>query len=237
MTRDRIYLRVSDTGCGIPAADLQKVFLPFFTTKGTVADGQPQNQIKGTGLGLSLCHRIVENHGGEIRVESNVDIGTTFTIWLPVRRGEKPGEKATQADGTTPVHVQGEVLVVDDEEDTRDLLALILPRAGMHVLTARDGEEALRLLQEKVFDVVLMDLQMPGMNGLAFYHAAQRLKLASQPEFVLMTGHSSDLIRRRVPELSTLPHVRKPFETDALLQSLRVAVGRRRQPATRSKAE
>ena len=132
-----MLIQVKDEGCGIRQEDLDKIFDPFFTTKET-----------GTGLGLSVVHQIVEQHGGLLTVENNPDRGVTFSILLPVRP-EGP-------------HESRGMLFADDDESLRRVMQMELEELGYNVVTAADGESALRLLGETRPALVISDLKMPG---------------------------------------------------------------------------
>ena len=125
-------ISISDSGRGIASHEKEKIFEPFYTTK----DG-------GTGLGLSIVHKIVENHDGVIKVESEVGKGSTFTILLPApSRGEKR-------------MLKDKILVVDDEQSMREFLEIMLKKEDYKVSLASNGEEVLKLLEKDIFDLVL----------------------------------------------------------------------------------
>lgn len=151
---DYLAIAISDTGEGIPATRMPRIFEPFFTTK---AEG------KGTGLGLSAVYSTVREHHGALRVESEVGVGTTFTLYLPpVEAPEGAGSQPP-----TPSRKPGRVLVVDDEPIMRDMAREVLEASGFEVLLAPDGEAGWHLfLQEHPnLDAVLLDMVMPGLTG------------------------------------------------------------------------
>ena len=155
--RQCVRLKVADAGCGMPDQVRSRSFEPYFTTK---------QHAGGTGLGLATVHGIVEQLGGRIAVDSTLDEGTTFTIWLPMAAEPTEEAAATEPDAV-PVG-QGEVvLLVEDEAALRELLGRALRNYGYQVLMAADGGEALeqmRLTDGEV-DVLLTDVIMPGMSG------------------------------------------------------------------------
>lgn len=186
------YLRLSvaDTGVGMDAATLARVTEPFFTTK-------PQGQ--GTGLGLAMAKGFAEQSGGGLVIESMPGRGTIATIWLPQstaadcspRPCRELGRPDTALAGCVPTTISQRVLLVDDEGLVRKVFAIQLQRAGYTVLAAAGGAEALALLNEgQVADVLVSDLTMPGMDGLALIREAQ----ARHPGLpaVLLTGHAGD---------------------------------------------
>ncbi|MEM1428292.1 MAG: ATP-binding protein [Pseudomonadota bacterium] len=158
-----VCLVVEDNGPGVPADVRKRIFEPFFTTKGV---GQ------GTGLGLSMCHQIAAAHAGTIRLEDVEGGGARFILDLP---SSAPATTSC-ADVAAPV-AEGKsavrVLVIDDEMDVAELNAEVLERAGYEVIAVSDGREALRLLAQRAFDVVLSDLNMPDLDGRALYEAIQ----------------------------------------------------------------
>jgi signal transduction histidine kinase/ActR/RegA family two-component response regulator len=155
---DHVLVSVSDTGCGMSQEVRSRIFDPFFTTKGKA----------GMGLGLAVSYGIVRRHEGAVEVQSEVNGGTTFTIRLPVARGVRQSEAAEEvsaADIHTPAGKRARVLIVDDEEHIRDLLADILETEGCEAVTCASGNEALAIFGAGGFDAVFTDIGMPGMSG------------------------------------------------------------------------
>jgi CheY-like chemotaxis protein len=171
---DRLLLRFTDTGTGMTEDVREKIFEPFYTTKGA----------QGTGLGLAVSYGIVERHEGSISVESEVARGTTFEIDLPVAepthtRAEVPPEEAE-----TP---SLSVLVIDDESFVRETLADMLEALTHTVATASSGREALELLTDDRFDLVFTDLSMPEMDG---WEVAREIRRRwPDMSIVLVTGY------------------------------------------------
>ena len=172
-----VLLSVADNGCGIGADTIPHVFEPFFTTK---------EKGKGTGLGLNTVREIVRQGGGEIQVQSVPGRGTRFTVRLPgVSRG---AVKDRAVRPMSPRTGHETVLLVEDEENVRRLLALVLQNNGYQVLEAANGAEALPMFENHPagIDLVLTDIVMPGMNGVEL---VQRLH-GIRPEIpvVFMSG-------------------------------------------------
>ncbi len=217
-TEAGVTLSVSDTGCGIETAALPHVFEPFFTTK---RDGS------GTGLGLSTSKEIVERSGGEIRVQSQPGAGTTFTIRLPrVRRMEgagRPAEEQAQTGHET-------VLLVEDEESVRGLLAYMLQSRGYRVLQAASGAEALPVFETHAaeIDLVLTDIVMPGMSGVEL--AARLRGMRAETPIVFMSGYSGDVLTRTGPLPEGMSFLPKPLRPDVLAAKLREALDRSSRP-------
>ena len=188
--RDTICFSVTDTGIGMSPEQLQKVFDPF-----TQADATTTREYGGTGLGLTITRKFCEMMGGSIGVESEKDKGTRFTVWLPAEV-EDPGEitlddsvqttEATKGTAETANPESGTVLVIDDDDDARDLLSRFLEREGYNVATAPGGEEGLRLAKEIKPAVITLDVMMPSMDGWAVLSSLKKdPELASIPVIML----------------------------------------------------
>jgi signal transduction histidine kinase/CheY-like chemotaxis protein len=185
LEKKELLLAISDTGCGMTEEVKAKIFTPFFTTKGFE---------KGTGLGLFVVYNLVKNAGGRIEVESEPMQGTTFKVYLPVveeeRIAEKTEEKEIALAEAKPKPIR-KILVVDDEEDIREALKDYLAELGYEVTVAENGKTAYEALLAKDYDLVLMDMFMPEMNGA---EVLLRLKEAGKiPSYVvLMTGYAGE---------------------------------------------
>ena len=158
-----LHFRVKDSGIGIPPDKLEYIFQPFVQV-----DGSCTRKYGGTGLGLSICSRLVELMGGKIRVESEVGRGSAFHFSIPFRplpfKAKSEEMPAIGAEG--PARASLRILVADDDESSTILAVTQLREKGHRVLTALNGKEALRLLESQDFDMVLMDIMMPEMDGL-----------------------------------------------------------------------
>ncbi|WP_158921742.1 PAS domain S-box protein [Acidisphaera sp. S103] len=177
------YVRivVSDTGDGMDHAVLARVTEPFFTTK------EPG---KGTGLGLAMAKGFVEQSGGSLSIDSVVGRGTRISLWLPRAAGSTPFAAETIA-ATAAIASKPRVLLVDDDAIVREVLALSLEDAGHAVLPADSGAAALvRLAAGERVDIIVSDLTMPGMDGLALIRAAQERRPGLPA--VLLTGYAGD---------------------------------------------
>ena len=238
----RAFIRVRDTGCGISEADMPRLFHPFFTTKGDHAQGgSPLSKVRGVGIGLSVCETIVHAHGGEITVESAAGTGSTFTVWLPLggRASPEVGTPHAQAvEQTGPERQAGHILVLDDDEIVREVLTDMLSDAGHVVKATDDGEEALRLIEREAFDIILMDLQMPKMSGVAFLERLQETTNPCRPFVFVMTGKTVEENLDSYANLGVTETLLKPFSRSALVGRIQLALAemRRRtlaaQPAT-----
>ena len=159
----RLRCAVSDTGVGVAPEKLDKLFKRF-----SQVDGSVSRRYGGTGLGLSICKSLVELMGGEIQVNSVVGEGSTFAFWIAAQRAE---ESDLLAGACAPTALEQDrpsrILVVDDLDVNRELIRAILEAAGQTVEEAVGGAEALAAATDRAFDMIFMDLQMPGMDGFA----------------------------------------------------------------------
>ncbi|MCX5883768.1 MAG: PAS domain S-box protein, partial [Deltaproteobacteria bacterium] len=148
-------LEVADTGCGIASKDMEKIFDPFFTTKFT-----------GRGLGLPVVMGILGAHGGGITVESKPGLGSVFRVFFPVSVEEVP-RPAENADKSPEIEGGGTVLLVEDEEQVREMVRMMLTHLGYAVIEAKDGVEAVEMFQQRQNEIrcVISDLTMPRMDG------------------------------------------------------------------------
>jgi len=205
-----VVFSVTDTGCGIPAELQHRIFEPFFTTKEVG---------KGTGLGLATVYGIVQQHKGAIHLYSEPGKGTTFKLYFPA--GDKNRE-AEHAEEPQPALGGGEtILVAEDEPVVRSLAVRILEQAGYTVLSASDGQEALRIFEEhgSAISLIVLDAVMPKLTGLEVY---QRIK-AEHPEkaFVFASGYDPETSRSKVILQEKLRLIAKPFDASTLLRTVR----------------
>lgn len=203
-------ITVSDDGCGMDEATKHRIFEPFFTTK---------DMGKGTGLGLSTVFGIVDQHNGFIHVESEVDAGTTVSIYLPSVKG---GQTASDAGPEGLVQGGNEtILLVDDDTAVRSVGEAILKRAGYTVLLAADGEEALEIFYENAnaIDLLLLDVVMPRMGGRA---VAERLAAESySTPIIYLSGYSGEAVHSELRLDESVEFLQKPYRRDDLLRRVR----------------
>ena len=183
---DRITLAVSDTGIGMTDEQINKLFEEF-----SQADASTTRNYGGTGLGLSLSRRLCRMMGGDITVESEAGVGSTFTIQLPaeVRDPSKSLLKVPEDGESTLEEADGAstVLVIDDDATVRDLLERFLGREGFRVVSADGGEEGLRLVRELRPDAITLDAMMPGMDGWSVLSALKADPEVSDIPVIMLT--------------------------------------------------
>ena len=202
----RVLIEVGDTGPGMSAEMLRRLFTPFFTTK-------PKGV--GTGLGLSICHKIISAHGGEVRVESEVGKGATFRVWLPA--ASSPGAASRISGIRVPEGRRGRILVIDDEPLVGAAIRRILiPHHDADVVTS--GREALlRLATGVSYDAVFCDLMMPEMSGPQVYEAINATDPELARRIVFISGGAfTESVRAFVDRVANVT-LDKPFEVGKVL--------------------
>lgn len=202
---EHVMLAVSDTGCGMDAATQERIFEPFFSTKGEL----------GTGLGLATVYGIVKQHGGNIWVYSEVCRGTTFKIYLPVTDASPAEAKPA---GKPPARAQGAgtILLVEDNQAVLNLGHAILSRQGYRVLLANSGDEALTLLasHDGPLDLLLTDVIMPGMNGKELF--ARAAEKYPGLKVLYMSGYTNSVIAHQGVLNEGVQFIQKPFTVQGL---------------------
>jgi PAS domain S-box-containing protein len=219
-----VHFTVWDTGIGIASEDLKRLFQPFVQL-----DSRLARQYNGTGLGLSLVFRMTELHGGSVSVESQVNQGSRFTFSLP---WTKPVKGFSSAEEANPeISLTGlalaqngqpyRILLADDNEDNIGLFQDYLQTIGFQVIVVRNGQEAIERTQEEQPDLILMDIQMPVMDGL---EATRRLRantaLASIP-IIAVTSLAMPGDRERCLEAGANDYLSKPVPLEKLVKTIK----------------
>jgi PAS domain S-box-containing protein len=214
--RDAVILEVADDGPGVPKDMETRVFDPFFTTK-TVG--------KGTGLGLTVAYAIAQEHGGRLVLGPRQERGASFRLELPVGTNPIRTPDAPQPESLPDVPKGTRALVVEDEHALGEAVAAALGDEGFVVDRAEDGEAALALVRKRRYDVILCDLKMPKVDGIAFYRELS----ASMPQLaarvVFMTGDVAGTEAGRFLEESGIRWIPKPFRLRDLVRAAREALG------------
>lgn len=203
--RGEVVLKVKDSGPGIPEAIRSRIFEPFFTTKDVGA---------GTGIGLAFCHRIVEAHGGRIKVASRPGEGATFVIALPA----KPRWVEEEHAAAPPPRADGrlDILLIDDEADVREILGESLRGQGHSVEVAKSGGEALQCLGRRTYDVILSDLRMPGLDGPRLFNHLRDQAPELIDRLAFVTGDAMSPAVRSFLASAGRPYVEKPATPEDL---------------------
>jgi len=214
---DNIRICFKDDGAGISEETINKIFDPFFTTKEVG---------KGTGLGLSICHGIINEHGGRIYAESELGKGATFFVELPVVISTE------QLKLTEPIveseRVSGDrILVVDDEPIVQQFLSEMLSGEGHKVVVIDNGNDALEKLGSEDFDVILLNIKLPGKSGIEIYKHLQKAVKSLVRKVIFITGDAMDEDIAAFLSRTKASYISKPFDVEQLKNNVnRVLSGR-----------
>ncbi|MBF0097011.1 MAG: PAS domain S-box protein [Magnetococcales bacterium] len=223
------WIEVQDTGIGIDPQMQEAIFQPF-----TQAEMSTSRRFGGTGLGLTICRKLIRQMGGEITVQSTVGEGSLFRFWLPLPLAPEEAQRNAccgahaQRQESLPGraeedHALVRLLLVDDADDNRLLIRAFLKRSRYQIMEATNGEESLRLVQENAFDLVLMDMQMPVMDGV---EATRRIRAWEQAHgraavpIIALTAHAMKEDVTRTIEAGCSLHLTKPITKCVLLESI-----------------
>ena len=225
-----VELRVEDSGIGIPREDHERVFESF-----TQVDGDATREFGGTGLGLAITRSVVELMGGTVRLASELGVGSTFTVTLPLEPADAPAAESPAIDGgARGAPLEARVLLVEDNAVNRRVASRLLERLGCVVETAENGRVALEAARAGGHDLILMDLQMPVMGGLEATRELIRAweESGSAPvPIVALTADAMDHHRETCEEAGMSGFLTKPVREDMLEAMIRSKVAPPRRAA------
>lgn len=191
---DRLYFVIKDTGIGIPREKFDEIFDPF-----TQSDISVTRKYGGSGLGLAIVRQLVCLMGGRMQLESQVGKGSVFSFWMPLEPVLEPGFDANapgglESDTVEPVTQPARILVVDDYPTNREIVRFFLEEVGHQVVLAENGRQAVQACEEQAFDVILLDVQMPVMDGPEAVHCIRQGTLvnARRPILALTASAGTD---------------------------------------------
>jgi len=217
-----IKISVKDDGPGIKPEIMDRIFDPFFTTRKV---GQ------GTGLGLSLCYGIVAEHNGKIYAKSKPGKGATFIVELPIVTEAEVPEPAEPAE---PVVEQAEkvakakIMVVDDEKVIRDLTKRVLVGEGYEVDTVDNADDALKMIESQRYNLILLDIKMPGVDGVELYRRIQKIAKSLARRVIFITGDILSSDTEKFFAETKVAHIDKPFNATQLKQEVKRVLTRGR---------
>ena len=215
--KDLVVIEVNDDGPGVPEDVQSKIFNPFFTTKSVG---------KGTGLGLTVAHALIQDHGGQIRIVSHPDNGTSFYIDLPTGNSlPKPPNSTEQEEPTLTVGAGAHVLVIDDEAALAEAIAAALVDAGFRVARASNGAEALERVSQCSYDLIICDLKMPRVDGPTFYRRVTETMPSLATRFIFVTGDVAGTDAEPFLAETGCRWLAKPFRLMDLLRLVREVIG------------
>ena len=211
-----VSIKVTDTGYGMTEKIKNKVFEPFFTTK-------KEGEIKGTGLGLATVYGIVRNHQGVVEIETEVNKGSSFIIYLP--KGKKEKTKSDLSIDSDKSKTENKTaLLVEDEQIVRNMGRRMLEALGYDVFTAENGKIAVDVFKEKhkQIDLVILDMKMPVMNGKESF--LEMKKIDSNVKVILSTGYGHNQEAQELLDLGVLKLIAKPYDINELERILQETI-------------
>ncbi|MCP5120564.1 MAG: response regulator [bacterium] len=215
-SRITFVVSVRDTGVGIPADKLQDIFESFQQLESGLS-----RTYAGLGLGLAVARKLAGIMGGNIAVESQVGVGSTFHLTIPLRLStEQPDEAAAAEHAAATQDQRQRILLVEDNEVARRVVTHILGRADYYVHCANGGREGIEAASQFRYEVILMDLQMPDVNGLEATAAIRRLPGHARTPIIAVTANYSDEFRARCRDAGLQGFLSKPVQAEELVRTI-----------------
>ncbi len=210
-------IEISDNGGGISQENLNKIFEPFFTTKG---------QGRGTGLGLAIVREIIRDFNGQIEVDSKPGRGTVFKILLPVIAKEM-FHSIAQEEAEPAAHLEGMVLLIDDEEVVREIGHDMLKTLGLKCLTAANGTEGIEIFKKNSTEItlVILDIEMPGISGEKVFHILKELR--PEIKILIASGYGREYLETEIFKSKISHFIPKPFKIEQLSYQVNKLIGGR----------
>jgi PAS domain S-box-containing protein len=210
-----VSISVSDTGTGMDAQIQNRIFDPFFTTK---------EKGKGTGLGLSVVYGVMQTHHGFVDVESTLDNGTTFFLYLPVPPNMDGGQKDATTESSEAAGGTETILIVEDEEMLRNILQMLLESKGYHVYAAADGLEAVDMYKghKHQIDLVLTDIGLPKMDGIEEFE--KLLEINPLVKVMLASGFLEPDAKSELFKAGAKGFIQKPYSPEDMLRKIRMVL-------------
>jgi PAS domain S-box-containing protein len=206
-----IRISFKDNGSGIAKKNLERIFDPFFTTR---------EVDQGTGLGLSICHGIIAEHKGKIWAESTLGRGATFMVELPIVTGSIQLEMAEPSGKKPKKMPKARILVVDDEPSTLEFLSRLLADEGHDVETVNNADEALEMVKNRRYSLILLDIKMPGTSGIELYGRMQKIALSLSERVIFITGDVMGTDTESFLSRTKAPFITKPFDVRQLKKKI-----------------
>ncbi|MBQ3565469.1 MAG: response regulator, partial [Alphaproteobacteria bacterium] len=215
-----VLIEVSDTGTGIDQANLHRIFDPFFSTK---------EKGRGTGLGLSTVYGIVNQTGGFISVQSELNVGTTFSLYFPLVSDDEVASSQAQIAAADMRHKDltgvGTILLVEDEDAVRMFSSRALRDKGYRIIEASNGEMALEFLKKdaSTIDLIISDVVMPKMDGPTLLSHIKQVN--PNIKFIFISGYTEDAFRESLANDSSVHFLPKPFNLKELASKVKSVLG------------
>lgn len=206
-----IRVSFTDDGPGISEENLDKVFNPFFTTREVG---------NGTGLGLSICHGIITQHSGRIHAQSELGKGATFVVELPIVAKTGQLEKAEAVQEEPWQCRRAKILVVDDETAILDFLKCLLTEQGYQVETVDRTRAALTRLRRERYDLILLDIKLPGKSGIWLYRYIEAMDPALAHRVLFITGDVMETTTREFLDKTKVRYIAKPLNAEQLKRDI-----------------